>query len=216
MLVHEASPVSQPCLYRRETRVSRVRGFNNSFNDRAMHQWMPKSVNLIKNNNKKLKNFNVEKQHCAALVAQVFHFSRRFQRHRTKGYFCSSMGSIWFSLSHSTAAITWQARLGFVLKDTLMGAKEESTVQSNGVLFDVESPWPAGIFATCTAGLWIHTACHPTLTHTSCVQTKPLLNQVNTFSLSLPSSLYAFKHFRATAATHHLSSYLLVVYLPFL
>lgn len=159
--------------------------------------------------------FKVEKQHCAALVIWVFHFSQRFRKHRTKGYFCSLMGSIWFSWSHSTTAITWQARLGFVLKDILMGAKEESTVQSIGVLFDVESPWTAGILGTCTGGLWIHAACHPTRT-AACVQTKPLLNQVNTFSLSLPPSLHAFKHICATAATHHLSSYLLVVYLPFL
>lgn len=139
-----------------KTRVFRVRRFNDSFNDRATAAKVSPSH----------EHFKVEKQHCAALVARVFHFSPRFEKHRTKGYFCSSMGSFWFSLSHSTTAITRQARLGFELKDILMGAKEESTVQSIGVPFDVESPWTAGIFVTCTAGLRIHTACLPAHAHT--------------------------------------------------
>lgn len=115
----------------------------------------------------------------------MFHFSQWFQRQRTKGYFRSSMGSIWFSLSHSTTAITWQARLRFVLKDILMAAKEESTMQSIGVLFDVESPWIVGFSERAQP---VHEFTPPAFQHAHSVRVDKAFAKSSKHLLTFPSS----------------------------
>lgn len=71
-----------------KTRVSPVRRFNDSFNDRAIGQWQSKSVKVsqsYKNCFKKKKNNNFYgRKTTLCCFSLVFHFSQRFQKHKNK------------------------------------------------------------------------------------------------------------------------------------